>query len=148
MLRKVRGSAGVADESQAEYDKLTLRCSFKAKIHKTVNLEYSVKSPTYHWRRVFVFYNLCISVSLLSSLWSHCHLSQICFLCIVSLCHSLCCGHAVRLYSTSFTETAFPPSSVFFLFLLSHCHSSLRPLCMQTRQFWWFLSWGILWFLI
>lgn len=84
---------------------------------------------------ICVFAVIClISVSFFSTdVLSHCG---------VFLCQSLCCGHAVREYSTSFTETGFPPSSLSSSFPLSHRHSSSGPLGMQTRCSWWFLLWA------
>lgn len=75
-----------------------------------------------------------------------CHFLQTCFLiAALFLCHSLCCGHAVKECGTSFTETGFssvrqltprptplpPPPPL-------HRHSSSSPLSMQTRHSWCF----------
>ena len=85
MLRKVSGSAGVADESRAESDELTLRCPSKANILKTLNLQFSVKSQTYHWKRdsfYFIIY---------AYLWVCCHPSDLtvtfhrCVFCVLFL---------------------------------------------------------------
>ena len=71
----------------------------------------------------------------------------------VPLCQSLCCGHAVRAYSTSFSETGFPPSSSHFSFLSSSPAAATPPwgrsVCRRDALDGFFaVSWGILWFLI
>ena len=125
-------AAAETDESGAN---LTLRRPARATLHGT--LKDSVKSKTSQFYSIsekptvyFLLYLVYILLCLLSTLSSHCHRH------ILSLYWlSLCCGHAVRAYSTSFSTTGF-----FFLrraslpfFLRSRPHSSSRPLGMQTR---------------
>lgn len=145
-------SATESDESRAGSNKLTLRYQ-ALRDSKFKRICQIAKVLVYQWRLDSLY-----SVTLHEYLCLCCHPSHLivtlhrctfsyCFF----LCHSFCCGHAVRAYSMSFTKTGFLSSVKLLLFLPSLPTPLLLEATLyadETLLMVFAVSWGILWFLI